>query len=243
MPMRCALVSDIHGNEVALAAALAGIRRAGVDLVVCLGDVATLGPRPCEVVDMVREAAGLTILGNHDDFLLTPDLITTYTKATVVRDAVDWSRDQLGPDRLAWFRSFRATSCVEGVPELFLFHGSPRSHMHDLLAETPQERLEDLLRPHRAPVMAGGHTHIQLLRRLPDTLLVNPGSVGMPFRSYVGGGVPELLDYAEYAIIDIEQRQVQVTLCRAPLARRHLRQAALAVPDNPLSGFLADQFR
>lgn len=241
--MRCGLVSDIHGNAVALEAALAGLRRGGVDLIVCLGDVATLGPHPCEVADLLMASGCPTILGNHDEFLLDASLVATYTDAQVVRDAVDWSRDQLGATRLAWFEGFRRTWCVEGLPELFLFHGSPRSHMHDLLAETPLDRVEEMLGPVRASVMAGGHTHIQMLRRLPDSLLVNPGSVGMPFRAYVGGGVPQLLDHAEYAIIDIERGAVEVTLCRAPLSRRALRDAALAVPENPLSGFLAGEFR
>jgi len=41
--MRVALLSDIDGNDVALRAVLADIRRHGVDQIVCLGDVATLG--------------------------------------------------------------------------------------------------------------------------------------------------------------------------------------------------------
>ena len=38
--------SDIHGNQLALEHVLADARRVGVDRVACLGDVATLGPRP-----------------------------------------------------------------------------------------------------------------------------------------------------------------------------------------------------
>ena len=44
--MRVALLSDIHDNDVALRAVLADIKRQGVDQIVCLGDVATLGPPP-----------------------------------------------------------------------------------------------------------------------------------------------------------------------------------------------------
>ena len=42
--MRLALISDIHGNDVAFAAAMADVERVGVDVVVCLGDVAQGGP-------------------------------------------------------------------------------------------------------------------------------------------------------------------------------------------------------
>jgi predicted phosphodiesterase len=47
--MRVALISDLHGNAVALEAALQDIARVGVDRTVCLGDTATLGPSPTAV--------------------------------------------------------------------------------------------------------------------------------------------------------------------------------------------------
>ena len=40
--MKIALLSDIHGNAVALEAVLRDIDAEGVDLIICLGDVATL---------------------------------------------------------------------------------------------------------------------------------------------------------------------------------------------------------
>lgn len=48
--MRIALISDIHGNMVALEAVLADLERERVDKVVCLGDVAMTGPKPREVL-------------------------------------------------------------------------------------------------------------------------------------------------------------------------------------------------
>ncbi len=75
--MRIALISDIHANEVALGAVLDDIERTGVDRVVCLGDVATLGPRPESVLDRIRQMDCPCIMGNHDAFLLDPELIHT----------------------------------------------------------------------------------------------------------------------------------------------------------------------
>ncbi len=42
--MRIGLIADIHGNCIALDAVLAALARDGVDDVICLGDVAALGP-------------------------------------------------------------------------------------------------------------------------------------------------------------------------------------------------------
>ena len=60
--MRVALISDIHANAVALQAVLEDIAQVGVDPIVCLGDVATLGPAPGAVIQMLR-ALGCPLRG------------------------------------------------------------------------------------------------------------------------------------------------------------------------------------
>lgn len=93
---------------------------------------------------------------------------------------MDWCRAQLSAGELDFVRTFqgRLEIPLGGGATLLLFHGSPRSHMEDLLATTPPDDLDRLLDGHRATVMAGGHTHIQMLRQHRGALLVNPGSVG-----------------------------------------------------------------
>jgi predicted phosphodiesterase len=241
--MRVALISDIHANEVALNAVLQDIRQVGVDLTVCLGDVATLGPRPSAILAMLRDAGCPCIMGNHDEFLLEPTLIEQYTELPVIRAAVDWCRAQLSTDELAFVRTFQRGLEVplDGETTLRLFHGSPRSHMEDLLATTPPDELDRLLDGTRAPVMAGGHTHLQMLRQHRGMLLVNPGSVGLPFREYASGGPPFVLPHAEYAIVDGDRRGIAVTLKRLPLDKRALKDAAAAC-DNPLAVELVRQY-
>jgi predicted phosphodiesterase len=70
--VRIALLSDVHGNGVALRAVIADIERRGVDRVVCLGDVATLGPEPVESIAALRDLGCDCVLGNHETFLLDP---------------------------------------------------------------------------------------------------------------------------------------------------------------------------
>ena len=61
---RIALISDIHANEVAQRVVLAEVRRTGVDEIICLGDVATLGPRPNAVIEILTR---LVIIHRNDD--------------------------------------------------------------------------------------------------------------------------------------------------------------------------------
>ena len=124
---------------------------------------------------------------------------------------------------------------------LSLFHGSPRSHMENLLATTPADELDQALGGHRAAVMAGGHTHIQMLRQHRGALLVNPGSLGLPFETFAAGGPPTILPHAEYATVEAVTGSVAVTLHRVPLDRAALIAQAKAW-DNPLRGYLVAQY-
>ena len=45
--MRVGLISDIHGNRLALDAVVAELEKEDLDQIVCLGDVA-VGPQPAE---------------------------------------------------------------------------------------------------------------------------------------------------------------------------------------------------
>ncbi|MCX5656589.1 MAG: metallophosphoesterase family protein, partial [Planctomycetota bacterium] len=61
-----AIISDIHSNTEALTAVLADIAARGIEQIVCLGDVVGYGPEPCQCVDLVRQRAMFTLMGNHD---------------------------------------------------------------------------------------------------------------------------------------------------------------------------------
>ncbi len=220
--MRIALISDIHGNEIAFKAVINDIKQVGVDQIICLGDIATLGPLPSSVVQMLKGLDCSCILGNHDAFMLDPDLIHTYTEAPLIVEAVDWCRGQLSKDDLDFIKTFQP--CIEIIHnkenKLLFFHGSPRNHMENILSTTPSNELSQMLGDNAATVMAGGHTHVQMLRQFKGNLIVNPGSVGLPFKEFVQGRQPEIMEQSEYAVIEMDQNYVNVSLRRVPFNQK-----------------------
>jgi len=241
--LRVALISDLHANELALRAVFRDIQSQGVDITICLGDVATLGPHPREVLQILRDERCPCILGNHDEFLLDRQLIESYTEAPIIKQAVDWCRDQLSTDDLAFIATFQTGMDIQldAESKLILFHGSPRSHMENLLATTPADELDVMLGERRSTVMAGGHTHLQLVRQHRGTLLLNPGSVGMPFLEFAFGQAPKVMAHAEYAIVEGKAGNVAVTLHRVALDRAELRKAT-ASTDHPLRAGLLSNY-
>ena len=64
-----AILSDIHSNLDALDAVTAELDAAGIDNVVCLGDVVGYAAYPDECINRIRARGWHTVLGNHDDAL------------------------------------------------------------------------------------------------------------------------------------------------------------------------------
>jgi putative phosphoesterase len=240
--MRIALLSDIHGNDVALRAVLADIGKRGVDQIMCLGDVATLGASPQRTVDLLGELNCPCIMGNHDAFLLEPALVKAYTQAAPVIEAIDWCRNELSRESFEYLRTFKPIIELPlGSNSMLLYHGSPRSNVEDILATTSPELLDTLFEGQQATVMAGGHTHVQMLRQHRGRLVLNVGSVGMPFRDYVAGARPTILAHAEYAIVEEAGGAAGVTLHRVPLDKNAM-QDSLAQSTNPMRDWLIGQY-
>jgi len=63
-----------------------------------------------------------------------------------------------------------------------------------------------------ASVLAGGHTHFQMMRRHGDAIVVNPGSVGLPF--YRRAEVMQIAPWAEYGLVTFESGRLAVELRR-----------------------------
>jgi putative phosphoesterase len=234
--VRIAIISDIHGNLVALEAALADIAGQGVDQIVCLGDVAMDGPQPREVIARLRALGCPVVLGNADAWLLDPPAVDTTKEGDAARwEAIyQWSAAQVTEEDKAFLRSFQPTislSLGEGKT-LLCFHGTPRSYDEIIKATTPDEELDQVFAGVEADVLAGGHTHSQLFRRWRGALLLNPGSVGLPFDANPPdeGPFPGIHNpaWAEYILLTRDGRQLSVDLRRVPYGVDDLRQTVLA---------------
>ena len=174
-------MSDVHGNDRALAAVVEELERLGVDGAVCLGDAVQGGDEPRQVLDRLAGLGWPVVLGNADDFLLEvqADSPEPITEAQLAKRL--WTLEQLDAAHVEQIRSFRPT--IELGP-LLAFHGSPRSYDDVLLPETEDDA------PWRVAgfdVLAGGHTHRQWTRAVGDALYVNPGAV--------------MSDIAEFAVL------------------------------------------
>jgi predicted phosphodiesterase len=223
--MRLIVLSDVHGNCFALETALADMKQAGFDRIVCNGDMIQGGPQPNETVQLLREMNCSIVMGNSDAWLITgvetdADLISEERRKRL--DAVrEWSLSKLDQDDRAFIRSFQPTVSVDlgQGRSLLAFHGSPTSFDQALLPSTEEDEFQKILKPYSSSILTGGHTHLQYTRRLRDSqnFFFNPGSIGVAYNHEQSNETGYLDPWAEYAVLNVEGMQASLEFRRTPL--------------------------
>ena len=183
---RVAVLADVHGNAVALAAVLNELEREQPDAIVHCGDL-TWGPLAAETYELLAGRGVLFVRGNADravselaERLREPD--------AEAKDRERWMVEQHDAPLRAVLASFPAIVELEvdGLGDVLFCHGSPRSDEELVTVETPETRLAEALAGTGAGVIATAHTHVRYERHVLGRTLFNPGSVGMPYEGEPG---------------------------------------------------------
>lgn len=244
--MRIGIFGDIHGNPFGLAAALAAFDAAGFDRLVCLGDVAADGPLPRETIARLRAVGCPVVMGNADVQLFDSPPPADLAGDAARFDAIGrWGAAQLSDDDRAFLRSFAPTVTVElpGGRTLLACHGSPRSFDEALPPDASNAMLADALAGIDAAVVAAGHTHMPMARRVGGRWLINPGSVGLPYDPIPADATTQNPPWAEFAILDAAaDGSLAITLGRAPYDVAPLL-AAFHDSGMPFADWCADGWR
>ena len=165
LPYSVAVISDIHGNVVALNAVLEDLQSQPCDRLVVAGDLVLSGPRPAESLDTIRNLGVPTIYGNTD--LLVFD-------ERHFEERLDWVREKLGTDGLSYLKGLpfehRITPPGGQSPadDLLIVHATPADVNGMLVLQpvpfsqrpvTPVAEARTLLGDAKANLIVAGHLH------------------------------------------------------------------------------------
>jgi putative phosphoesterase len=179
--MRIAILSDIHGNQMALEAVLQDIGcQPDISQIIVAGDLCLNGPRPYEVLSIIRKLGCPVIQGNVDADVAGKNAQRRIKK----QDTIGWTREQIGEHGIAYLASLPFYHLVvnhQGT-DLLVVHANPLNQEEAIYSTAPDSQLEVLL-GNLAPTigaLAFGHYHVAYQRRWRDLLLVDVGSCGLP---------------------------------------------------------------
>ena len=208
--MRIALLSDIHGNPIALDAVLSDIAVQGaVDAYWVLGDFSGLGYDPAAVIERVLTLPNARFVrGNHDRYMVTgegwvpslddarhdPEKVWLHASLAA---SFGWAKGYVtAVGRLDWLASLPLEQ-RETLPDgarLLGVHAAPGTDDGDgIHPKISDDELRKLAHEAEADLIVVGHTHVALDRTVDGARFFNLGSVSNPL-------APDLR--ASYGLLD-----------------------------------------
>jgi len=184
--MRVAIISDIHGNRLALQAVLADLRQVAPDMVVHGGDLAAGGAHPAEIIDEVRALGWPGVQGNVDEMLWAPERLAEYAAAQPkaaallarVRETIAQTVASIGEERLRWLERLPYLYSGEGFT---VVHASPGDCWRAPAPGASDDELQTTYESLGAQIVAYGHIHCPYIRRMQGMTVANTGSVSQSY--------------------------------------------------------------
>lgn len=204
--LRLAFLSDIHGNIHALSAVQRFLEHQDVESVFILGDLVGYGASPGAVIDLIEREGWVCSLGSSDARVAF-GFAERSGRSGVAEETLQWTRTMLTPEQLEFLRRLPAGGRVmTKVGRVRYFHGSPHDPDARLDLMSDDRQLQSIIDNLGAKVLVCGGTHVPFFRKVGESYVVDPGSVGLSLNSEPG---------ADVAILDIE-RDVKVSLHKVP---------------------------
>lgn len=228
LPWRIAVLSDPHGDLIALEKVIEDLGSAGhIDEVLLGGDLAQGGAQPAEVVDLIRARGWQSVRGNGDDLLVR--IAGGIAAADALRAAgathgdlpkelaarAEWSVRRLGHERIDYLRSL-PMSIVRGpfgFGSVVLVHATPWSTEDVVLPDADEEVAMRMVSEARARLLVYGHIHTPYQRRAGDATLASVGAVS---------GSNDADPRPAYTVVDLDADSIKVEVRRVdwPLEER-----------------------
>src|SRR6266487_790665 len=222
--MRLAILSDIHGNPLALDAVLTDIQSQGeVDAYWVLGDFAALGYDPVTPFEKITALPHASFTrGNTDRYVVTGDLPVPPEKAlqdpTLLPEVIEavssfsWTRGYLSAAGwLDWLTNLplEVRLTLPDGTRLLGVHASPgRDDGPGLQPKHSDDQLEHRLACCEADLVIVGHTHVPLDRHLGS--ISNPVTPGLQ---------------ATYVLLDADEQGYRIQLRRVDYDREAVIKA------------------
>jgi len=230
--VRYAIFGDIHGNHQALEAVLEEMKKDGIEVKVCLGDIVGYGAEPSRCIATVRKTGCLTLAGNHDH-AATGKLDVEYFNL-YAREAALWTRKHLSDEERKWLDE---RTLIFHLNDVVLVHGSlhgPEQY-HYIQSYLDAELSFEIL---DKSALFCAHTHVPVTfldstpmshtlepeSEIPDKVkaIVNVGSVGQP---------RDEDPRAAYCLYDEEKRSVRIRRLEYDVETASRRILAAGLPE------------
>ncbi|MCM3163903.1 metallophosphoesterase family protein [Metabacillus litoralis] len=207
--MKIAFISDIHGNAVALEAVLRDLKKKEINKVYVLGDICYRGPEPEKSLSLVRNLHTKVIKGNADEWVVrgvNEGEVATQALEIMNRER-DWTFERLESGDIDYLNTLpHSLAFEENGVKIHAFHATPNSLFDIVSPETKDEDIkEKLMSKVDSHIYVYGHIHKPYIRYINGKVVMNVGSIGLPFDG---------LAKASYGLLKINESGISTSIER-----------------------------
>lgn len=197
--IKIAIITDIHGNSVALKEVVKDAKENKVDDFVFLGDLINDFPFGNETLEIVKSLSDKVLKGNKEQYLIEYDE-EKYNWNNIQFKNTIFMYNELTKENLEYIKKLPLSMTLEydGVKILFA-HGSPES-VEELLNRRKRDLLDKYTKNLEEDCLIFGHTHEPMwYEYINNKLVLNAGCCGVS---------PEYKGKAEYVILEIKNGKI-----------------------------------
>ena len=173
--MKIAIISDVHANFPALDAISNELEN--VDAIIHAGDLIGYNPFPNRTIEIFRRLQIISVAGNHDRGIKSPDMFNFCTSSLEV---LKWTAERLTKENETYINQLPIEQqLIIDDYKILVVHGAP-NHPNRYIYPTDLtlELIEDV--SDEVDMLVWGHTHYPIMTKIEGVILLNPGSVGQP---------------------------------------------------------------
>ncbi|AGF57956.1 putative phosphoesterase [Clostridium saccharoperbutylacetonicum] len=182
--MKVAVLSDVHGNGVALQYTISDLKKLGVKKIIILGVIVMKGPMPSESIELLKDNE-LEIIawikGNTDLWL--EEITDVWMPRTRREEDLDlyykYAKANLKEEQMVFLKELplEASININGI-NLLCVHGTPKSISEAIDGSVPEEEIKQAIEGVKEQVILSGHSHTSFIGEVEGRKIFNVGSVG-----------------------------------------------------------------
>lgn len=198
--IKVAIISDIHGNSIALEEILKDAKKNNVDDYIFSGDLVNDLPFGNETLEIVKSTSDKVLKGNKEQYLIEYEQ-EKYDWKNIQFNNTRFMYNELSEENREYIRKLPHVLNVEyeGV-KLLVAHGSPKS-VEELLNQWNTELIKKYVDELEADCLIFGHTHEKMwYEEINGKIVINAGCAGVS---------PYYIGKAEYVILTIKNGKIE----------------------------------
>ena len=199
--IKLAVISDIHGNSVALEQFLLDAKKNNVDEYIFPGDLINDLPFGNETLELVKNTSDYLIEGNKEEYIKEYNRAHYFWNNLQFKNII-FMNNELSKENQKLVCSLPITLNLEFEGVSFkIAHGSPES-VEEQIHKKDENLIDKYTKTLKEDVLVFGHTHEPVwYKRVNGKLIVNAGCMGVS---------PYYKSMAEYIILHIKNKEVEV---------------------------------